>query len=105
MDLKTTFGLRGVPEEKILQWAATNRLTRWLDSVEIRRLSSVEVKERFSDLVIECNECCGSHAPTISAEETAFVDDLLRLMREEASVEKGLQCLINYTRPRKEGGR
>jgi hypothetical protein len=34
VDLKTTFDFSVVPEDKVLLWAATNRLTHWLERVD-----------------------------------------------------------------------
>lgn len=96
--LTTTFDLWDVPEEKVLQWAATNRLTRWLDSMEIGKLSIAEVKNRFDHLVIECKDYFQSNARPVSPDEKKAVDNLLKLMREGSTMEKQLQFLIHYTR-------
>ncbi len=96
--LTTTFDLFDVPEEKVLLWAATNQLTRWLDSVEIGKLSISEVKKRFDNLVIECRQYFQSTARSVSQDEKTAVNNLLQLMKEGASIEKQLRFLIQYTR-------
>ncbi len=98
VNLTTTLDLVDVPEEKVLQWAATNRLTRWLDSMEIGKLSIAEVKDRFDHLVIEYKDYFRSNSRPISPDEKKAVDNLLQLMREGSTMEKQLQFLINYTR-------
>jgi hypothetical protein len=94
VDLKTTFDFSVVPEDKVLLWAATNRLTSWLASVEISRLSSAEVKKRFDNLVIEYKKYFLPNAQPISSEEKIIVDDLHRILGKGASMEKVFQSLI-----------
>jgi hypothetical protein len=97
VDLTTTFDLSEVSEEKLLLWAATNRLTRWLTSLETNQLSSAEVKGRFDHLVIECREYFHSNARSISREEKTLIEDLRKLMGEGALMEIALQSLIRRT--------
>ncbi len=94
VDLNTTFDFSGVPEDKVLLWAATNRLTRWLESVEISRLSSAEVRERFDKLIIEYRQYFLPDAQPISREEKIIVDDLRKVLGKGVSMEKVLQSLI-----------
>ena len=94
VDLKTTFDFSVVPEDKVLLWAATNRLTSWLASVEVSRLSSTEVKKRFDNLVIEYRKYFLPNAQPISSEEKIIVDNLHRVLGKEASMDKVLQALI-----------
>jgi hypothetical protein len=95
VDLNTTFDFSVVPEDKVLLWAATNRLTSWLASVEISRLSSAEVKKRFDNLVIEYRKYFLPNAQPISSEEKIIVDDLHRILGKGASMEKVLQSIIH----------
>jgi hypothetical protein len=95
--LTTTFNLSGVPEDKVLLWAATNRLTSWLGGLEINRLSSAEVKKRFDKLVIEYKEYFRSSAQPISNEEDIILDNLHKVLGKGASMEKVLQALIRST--------
>jgi len=97
VDLRTTFNLSGVPEDKVLLWAATNRLTRWLAGLDIGRLSSTEVKKRFDNLVIEYTEYFRSNAEPISSEEKIIVDNLHKILGKGASMENVLQALIRST--------
>jgi len=98
VDLTTTFNLNGVPEDKVLLWAATNRLTRWLAGLDIGRLNSAEVKTRFDNLVIEYTEYFRSNAQPISQEEKIIVDNLHKILGKGASMENVLQSLIRSTR-------
>jgi hypothetical protein len=97
VDLNTTFDFRVVPEDKVLLWAATNRLTSWLASVETSRLSSAEVKKRFDNLVIEYRKYFLSNAQPISSEEKIIVDDLHKILGKGTSMENVLQALIRST--------
>lgn len=97
VDLNTTFDFSVVPEDKVLLWAATNRLTSWLASVEVSRLSSAEVKKRFDNLVIEYRKYFLPNAQPISSEEKIIVDDLHRILGKGASIDKVLQSLIRST--------
>lgn len=84
----------GIFQEKLLFWAATNRLTRWLASLETVRLPGVEVKNRFDNLVIECREYFQSNVPSISLEEKIIVENLRKVLGEGTSMEKVRQSLI-----------
>ena len=97
VDLRTTFDFSVVPEDKVLLWAATNRLTNWLASVEISRLSSAEVKKRFDYLVIEYRKYFLPNAQPISSEEKVIVDNLHRILGKGASMDKVLQSLMRST--------
>jgi hypothetical protein len=97
VDLTTTLDFFEVSEEKLLLWAATNRLTRWLASLEIGRLPSAEVKNRFDNLVIECREYFQTNVLSISREEKIIVDNLRKHLREGATMEELLQSLIRST--------
>ena len=97
VDLNTTFDFGVVPEDKVLLWAATNRLTRWLASVEINRLNSAEVKRRFDNLVIEYRKYFLPNAQPLSSEEKIIIDNLHRIMGKGASMESVLQSLIRST--------
>jgi hypothetical protein len=94
IDLKTTFDFGDVPEDKVLLWAATNRLTNWPSSLEISRLSSAEVKKRFDKLVIEYRQYFLPNAQPISSEEKINVDNLHKILGKKASMENVLQALI-----------
>jgi hypothetical protein len=95
--LTTTFDLCDVSEEKMLLWAATNRLTRWLASVELGQLSSAEVKGRFDNLVIECREYLQPDAQSITREEKIMVDNLRKVLGKGVPMEQVLQALIRST--------
>jgi hypothetical protein len=97
VDLTTTFDLSDVSEEKVLLWAATNRLTRWITSFDLCQLSSTEVKQRFDHLVIECREYFQSNTPSISREEKIILENLRKSLREGVSLENVLQSLIRST--------
>jgi hypothetical protein len=97
VDLTTTFDFCNIPEERVLLWAATNRLTRWLASLEIGLLTSAEVKKRFDNLVVECRGYLQSNDQPISREEEIIVDNLRKVLKEGASMEKVLQSLIRST--------
>jgi hypothetical protein len=94
VDLTTTFNLSGVPEDKVLLWAATNRMTRWLAGLDIGRLSSAEVKKRFDNLAIEYTEYFRSNTEPISQEEKIVIDNLHKVLGKGASMENVLQALI-----------
>ena len=94
VDLRTTFDLIGVPEDRVLLWAATNRLTRWLAGLDVARLSSAEVKRRFDNLVVEYTEYFRSNTAPISSEEKIIVDNLHKVLGKGASMENVLQALI-----------
>jgi len=87
--LTTTFDLCDVSEEKMLLWAATNRLTRWL--------SSTEVKSRFDNLVIECREYLQPDVQSITREEKIIVDNLRTVLGKGVPMEQVLQALIRST--------
>jgi hypothetical protein len=97
VNLNTTFDFSVVPEDKVLLWAATNRLSSWLASVEISRLSSAEVKKRFDNLVIEYRRYFMPNALPISSAEKIIVDDLHRILGKGASMEKVFQSLLRST--------
>jgi hypothetical protein len=97
VDLKTTVDLFDVPDEKVLLWAATNRLTRWLSSLEIGKISSADVKMQFDNLVIECREYFRSNVQPSSREERILVDDFRRLLGKGLSLDQVLQSLIRGT--------
>ncbi len=97
VNLMTTFDLFDVPEEKVLLWAATNRLTRWLASLEIGRLTGAEVQRRFDNLVVECREYFRSNDQPISREEKIIVDNLRKVLREGVSIEELVQSLVRST--------
>ena len=97
LDLKAAFDFSVVPEDKVLLWAATNRLTNWLASVEISRLSSAEVKKRFDNLVIEYRKYFLPNAQPISSEDKIIVEDLHRILGKGASMDKVLQSLVRST--------
>jgi hypothetical protein len=97
IELTTTFDLSDVPDEKLLLWAATNRLTRWLAGVEIGKLSIAEVKEQFDNLVIECGDSLPSQPRTVSREEKIIMNNVRELLGEGASMEKLLQALVRST--------
>ena len=97
LDLKAAFDFSVVPEDKVLLWAATNRLTRWLASVEINRLSSAEVKRRFDNLVIEYRKYFLPNAQPLSSEEKIIIDNLHKIMGKGTSMESVLQSLIRST--------
>jgi hypothetical protein len=97
VDLMTTIDLCDVPEDKVLLWAATNRLTHWLSGVETGRFTTAEVKERFDNLVIEYKKYFQENARPISREEQIIVDNLHKVMREGVSIEELVQSLINST--------
>ncbi len=98
VDLMTTFDLSDVPEDKVLLWAATNRLTHWLSSLEMSRLTTAEVKERFADLVIEYREHFQSKDQPISHETQNIVNNLRKVLRDGVSMEELVQSLIRSTR-------
>jgi len=81
----------------MLLWAATNRLTRWLSSLEVGKISSADVKMRFDNLVIECREYFRSTTQPVSREEKILVDDFRKLLGEGMSMEQVLQSLIRST--------
>ena len=95
--LTTTIDLNNVPDNKLLLWAATNRLTRWLNSTEIGQLTSKEVKMRFDNHVLECREYLTSNNKTYTQEEKIIADSLRDVIRKGASVESILQALIRST--------
>jgi hypothetical protein len=97
VDLKTTFDLFDVSEEKLLLWAATNRLTRWLASLEIGKISSADVKMRFDNLVVECREYFRSNVQPISRDDKILVEVFRKRMGEGLSMEQALQSLIRST--------
>jgi hypothetical protein len=97
VDLNTTFDFSVVPEDKVLLWAATNRLSSWLASVEISRLSSAEVKKRFDNLVIEYKRYFLPDVQPTSSAEKIIVDDLHRILGKGASMEKVFQSLLRST--------
>src|SRR5512143_39382 len=82
IDLMTTFDLCDVPEDKVLLWAATNRLTDWLSSLEMGRFTTAEVKKRFDNLVMEYREYFQSTAQPISDEQQIIVNNLRKVLRE-----------------------
>jgi len=98
VDLITTFDLSDVPEDKVLLWAATNRLTRWLSDLEMGRFTTAEVKERFTNLVIEDRGYFQSNDQPISDEEQIIVNDLRKVLHKGVSMEKLVQSLIHSTR-------
>jgi|OpeIllAssembly_1097287.scaffolds.fasta_scaffold916618_1 hypothetical protein len=95
--LTTTIDLNNVPDNKLLLWAATNRLTRWLNSTEIGQLTREEVKMRFDNHVLECREYLLSNNKTYTQEEKIIADSLRDVIRKGASVESILQALIRST--------
>ncbi|HYA88193.1 MAG TPA: hypothetical protein VEI57_14150 [Nitrospirota bacterium] len=97
VDLMTTFDLCDVPEDKVLLWAATNRLTHWLSSLEMGKLTAAEVKDRFDNLVMEYKGYFQSNAEPISQEEQIIVDNLHKVLREGVSMEELVQSLIHST--------
>jgi len=94
VDLTTTVDFGNASEDKVLLWAATNRLTNWLSSLEISRLSSAEVKKRFDKLVIEYRQYFLPNAQPISSEEKIIVDNLHKILGKKASMDAVLQALI-----------
>ena len=96
VDLHTTFDLQDVPGERVLLWAAANRLSQWLPASEIIRLKSAEVKKRFDNLVVDCKDPLHSRGQTGSRQE-AIIDDLRSLVKEGASIEKLVQSVIRNT--------
>ncbi len=98
IDLMTTFDLSDVPEDKVLLWAATNRLTHWLPRLETQRFTMAEVKERFDNLVIEYGGYLQSHDRPVSHEEQIIIDNLRKVLREGVSMEELVQSLIESTR-------
>ena len=97
VDLKTTFDLGDVPEDRVLLWAATNRLTQWLSHVEVGRFTTAEVKERFDNLVMEYKGYFQSNAKPISKEEQTIVENLRKVLRDGVSMEELVQSLIQST--------
>jgi len=97
VDLMTTFDLSDVPEDKVLLWAATNRLTHWLSNLEMGRFTTAEVKERFDNLVIECRGYFQSNAQPISYEEQIIVNNLRKVLREGVTMEELVRSLIRST--------
>jgi len=97
VDLKTTFDLGDVPEDRVLLWAATNRLTQWLSHVEVGRFTTAEVKERFDNLVMEYKGYFQSNAKPISKEEQTIVENLRKVLRDGVSMEELVQSLIHST--------
>ncbi len=95
--LTTIFDLNDVPEEKVLLWAATNRLTRWLDNVEIRHLTSSEVKKQFDNHVIECRQYFQSNDQAISRAERIVLNNFRDVMKKGASMETLIRALIRST--------
>ncbi len=98
VDLMTTFDLSDVPEDKVLLWAATNRLTHWLPGREMNCLTMAEVKERFDNLVIEYGGYLQPDDRPISHEEQVIIDNLRKVLREGVSMEEIVQSLIESTR-------
>ncbi len=99
VDLEIKFDLHDVPAERILLWAATHRLTEWLQTLDICRLKSAEVKKQFDNLVIDCKEPSESRDKTERREEE-IIDNLRTLVREGASIERVVQTVIRSTRNR-----
>ena len=97
VDLKTTFDLGDVPEDRVLLWAATNRLTQWLSHLEVGRFTTAEVKERFDNLVMEYKGYFQSNAKPISKEEQTIVENLRKVLRDGVSMEELVQSLIHST--------
>ncbi|HUI44432.1 MAG TPA: hypothetical protein VL122_00400 [Nitrospirota bacterium] len=97
VELMTTFDLSDVPEEKVLLWAATNRLTHWLATSEMSRFTAAEVKDRFDNLVIEYREYFQSNAQPVSPEERVIVDNLRKVLRDGVSMEELVHSLIRST--------
>jgi len=97
VDLKTTFDLGDVPEDRVLLWAATNRLTQWLSHLEVGRFTTAEVKERFDNLVMEYKGYFQSNAKPISKEEQTIVENLRKVLRDGVSMEELVQSLIQST--------
>ena len=97
VDLVTTIDFSNVSEDKVLLWAATNRLTRWLDSLEISRLTKSEVKKRFDDLVIECKGYFDLNTEPISRGDKIIIDNFRKVIGNGVSVEKVLRSLIRST--------
>ncbi len=97
IDLMTTFDLCDVPEDKVLLWAATNRLTDWLSSLEMGRFTTAEVKKRFDNLVIEYREYFQSTAQPISDEQQIIVNNLRKVLREGVSIDELVRSLIRST--------
>jgi hypothetical protein len=95
--LTTTIDLNNVPDNKLLLWAATNRLTRWLNSTEFGQLTSKEVKLRFDNHVVECREYLLSDNKAYSQEEKVIVDSLRDVIKKGASMDSILQALIRST--------
>ncbi len=98
VDLMTTFDLSDVPEDKVLLWAATNRLTHWLPGQEMDRFTMAEVKKRFDNLVIEYGGYVQSLDRPIVREEQIIIDNLRKVLREGVSMEELVQSLIESTR-------
>jgi len=97
VDLKTTFDLGDVPEDRVLLWAATNRLTQWLSHLEVGRFTTAEVKERFDNLVMEYKGYFQPNAKPISKEEQTIVENLRKVLRDGVSMEELVQSLIQST--------
>jgi hypothetical protein len=95
--LTTTFDLNDVPDDKLLLWAATNRLTRWLHSAEFGQLTSNEVKKRFDNHVIECKQYFQTNDQAISREEKIILSNLRDVTKKGASMETVLQALMRST--------
>ncbi len=98
VDLMTTFDLSDVPEDEVLLWAATNRLTHWLSDQAMGRFTVAEVREFFDNLVIEERGHFQSHDQPISHEAQNIVNNLRKVLREGVSMEELVQSLIQSTR-------
>ena len=81
----------------MLLWAATNRLTRWLDSLSIGRLTRAEVKKRFDDLIIECKGYFQIDTEPSPWEEKIIIDNFSKVLGKGVSTEKVLQSLVRST--------
>jgi len=97
VNLQTTFDLQGVPGERILLWAAANRLTEWIPAQDLGRLSRADVKKRFDNLIIDCKEISHTHRHA-GMQEEEMIDHLRDLVKEGATIERVVQSLIRSTR-------
>ncbi len=97
VDLTTTVDFGDASEDKVLLWAATNRLTHWLNSLPTSRLTRAEVKKRFDDLVIECKGYFQTETEPSSWERNVILDSFSKVLGNGVSMEKVLQSLVRST--------
>ena len=97
VDLHTTLDFHDVPMERILEWAAKNKLDQLFPTSETERYRSSEVKKQFDDLVIDCKDPLRSHRQADRREE-AMIEDLSKVMQGGVSIERLVQFLIRRTR-------